>query len=378
MRRSAIFALAFFAAAASAFAQTAVHSTGTSEDGVRLESRVTTYSAPASVLSVDACSPNATTLCLNGGRFQARAIFSAPSLGLTNAPAQAVALTGDTGYFWFFSANNVEITLKVVDGRAFNGFFWAFYAALSDVAYTITITDTETGIVKTYSNSQGSLASVADVTAFGGTGPACTYTVTPSSRSIGSGGGTGTFSVATAAGCSWTATSNVAFLTIVSGSSGTGSGTVTFSIPANGSTSVRTGTLTIAGQLVSVEQAGTSSGGADLNGNWNGTTSQGRPVSFVIVNNRLTTFSIGYAVTGGACNASGTSTVTYNNPPTVGLNGFVVAVTGVGNPRLSFNATVNFNSTSSAAGNVSFTFTQTAPLPACNATGSATYTLTKS
>lgn len=123
-------------------------------------------SSPASALSPDACTANATTLCLNAGRFQARAIFSAPSLSITNAPAQAVPLTGDTGYFWFFSANNVELVLKVVDGRTFNSYFWVFYGALSDVEYTITVTDTVTGAVKVYSNPQGQLASVADVAAF--------------------------------------------------------------------------------------------------------------------------------------------------------------------------------------------------------------------
>jgi hypothetical protein len=113
-----------------------------------------------------ACLSDATTLCLNNGRFQVRAIFSAPSLGITNAPARAVALTSDTGYFWFFSSNNVEIVIKAVDGRTFNNFFWVFYGALSDVEYTITVTDTVTGAVKTYPNTQGHLASVADVAAF--------------------------------------------------------------------------------------------------------------------------------------------------------------------------------------------------------------------
>jgi hypothetical protein len=113
-----------------------------------------------------ACTANATTLCLNNGRFQVQAIFSAPSLGITNAPAQAVPLTGDTGYFWFFSANNVEIVLKAVDGRAFNNYFWVFYGALSDVEYTITVTDTSTGAVKPYHNTAGHLASVADTAAF--------------------------------------------------------------------------------------------------------------------------------------------------------------------------------------------------------------------
>ena len=116
------------------------------------------------------CTSNSTTLCLNNGRFRVQAIFSAPSLGITNAPAQAVPLTGDTGYFWFFSANNVEIVLKAVDGRAFNNHFWVFYGALSNVEYTITVTDTSTGAVKPYHNTAGNLASVADTAAFAGSG----------------------------------------------------------------------------------------------------------------------------------------------------------------------------------------------------------------
>jgi hypothetical protein len=118
------------------------------------------------------CVSGPTTLCLNNGRFKVETIFSAPSLGITNAPAQAVVLTSDTGYFWFFSANNVELVLKAVDGRAFNGFFWVFYGALSDVEYHITVTDTTTGAVKPYSNTAGHLASVADTAAFPGSGAA--------------------------------------------------------------------------------------------------------------------------------------------------------------------------------------------------------------
>jgi hypothetical protein len=129
------------------------------------------------------CTPSSTALCLNAGRFRVQAIFSAPNLGITNAPAQVVHLTADTGYFWFFSSNNVEIALKVVDGRAFNGNFWVFYGALSDVEYTITVTDTVTGAVKTYRNMQGHLASVADVAAFPG-GATATGISTRSAASI--------------------------------------------------------------------------------------------------------------------------------------------------------------------------------------------------
>jgi hypothetical protein len=84
------------------------------------------------------------------------------------APGQgrAVPLTADTGAFWFFDPSNLELMVKVLDGRALNGHFWVFYGALSDVDYTLTVTDTETGKKKTYRNERGQLASRADTSAF--------------------------------------------------------------------------------------------------------------------------------------------------------------------------------------------------------------------
>jgi hypothetical protein len=73
---------------------------------------------------------------------------------------------GDTGYFWFFNPDNVEVVLKVLDGRPVNGKFWVFYGALSTVEYTLTVTDTETGQVRTFTNPAGRLASVAETSAF--------------------------------------------------------------------------------------------------------------------------------------------------------------------------------------------------------------------
>ncbi|HSE63015.1 MAG TPA: hypothetical protein VLG15_05325, partial [Thermoanaerobaculia bacterium] len=119
----------------------------------------------ASQSAAAVCLQDGTTLCLNGGRFQVRVSWRVPTQG-TSGVGQAVPLTSDTGYFWFFSSNNIELVIKVVDGRAFNQHFWVFYGALSDVEYTITVTDSETGAVRTYMNTQGRLASVADVIAF--------------------------------------------------------------------------------------------------------------------------------------------------------------------------------------------------------------------
>ena len=72
------------------------------------------------------------TLCLNNGRFRAQVAWRIPSQGAAGI-GTAVPLTGDTGYFWFFSPNNVELVVKAVEGRAFNGLFWVFSGALSDV-----------------------------------------------------------------------------------------------------------------------------------------------------------------------------------------------------------------------------------------------------
>ncbi|MEX0879151.1 MAG: hypothetical protein WD451_05395, partial [Thermoanaerobaculia bacterium] len=73
---------------------------------------------------------------------------------------------GDTGYLWFFSEENVELIVKVLDGRGVNGHYWVFYGALSNVEYTITVTNTQTGAVRVYTNPSGTLSSHADTRAF--------------------------------------------------------------------------------------------------------------------------------------------------------------------------------------------------------------------
>jgi ELWxxDGT repeat protein len=110
------------------------------------------------------CVESATRLCLNGGRFAVEASWK--DFSGNTGTAKAVRLTGDTGYFWFFDDDNVELVLKVLDGRPVNGKYWVFYGALSNVEYTITVTDTQTGKTKTYRNPSGKLASVADTGAF--------------------------------------------------------------------------------------------------------------------------------------------------------------------------------------------------------------------
>ena len=106
-----------------------------------------------------------TTLCVQSGRFFVEVSFTDPRNGVTGQ-AHAVDLTADTGAFWFFDPSNLELMIKVLDGRPVNSHFWVFFGALSDVAYTIRVTDTETGEQRTYVNPHGKLASRADTSAF--------------------------------------------------------------------------------------------------------------------------------------------------------------------------------------------------------------------
>jgi hypothetical protein len=107
------------------------------------------------------CVPGPTDLCLSG-RF--RVFLSWKTQGSQGA-GQAVPLTSDTGYFWFFQSSNVEVVVKVLDGRGLNGHFWVFYGALTNVEYQITVVDTQTGEQVVYTNPSGRMASVGDTSA---------------------------------------------------------------------------------------------------------------------------------------------------------------------------------------------------------------------
>jgi hypothetical protein len=120
--------------------------------------------APSTKHPRAACAASDTALCLNAGRFRVEAAWK-DFQGNTGV-GHAVGLTGDTGYFWFFGSTNVEAVVKVLDGRALDQSYWVFYGALSDVEYSLTVTDTVTGIVRKYSNPAGLFASVGDTLAF--------------------------------------------------------------------------------------------------------------------------------------------------------------------------------------------------------------------
>ena len=110
------------------------------------------------------CAASDTVLCLNGSRFRLEAFWENFEGG--TGLGRAVPETSDTGAFYWFDPQNIELTIKVLDGRGINGHFWVFYGALSNVEFSLLVTDTLTGECREYFNPLGTFASVGDTMAF--------------------------------------------------------------------------------------------------------------------------------------------------------------------------------------------------------------------
>ncbi len=93
---------------------------------------------------------------------------------------------------------------------------------------------------------------------------ACSYSIAPTSTSVAANASNASVQVTAPSGCSWTATSNVNWISITSGSSGSGNGTTFYSVATN-TGAARIGTATIAGQTFTVNQAAGTSGPSNDN-----------------------------------------------------------------------------------------------------------------
>jgi AMMECR1 domain-containing protein len=73
----------------------------------------------------------------------------------TSGSGQPERLTGDSGTFWFFDPDNVEVVIKVLDACGPFDRFWVFAAGLTDVEVEITVLDTDTDTARVYRNPLG-------------------------------------------------------------------------------------------------------------------------------------------------------------------------------------------------------------------------------
>lgn len=86
----------------------------------------------------------------------------------------------------------------------------------------------------------------------------CNITLTPSSLTVASGGGPATLAVNTNSSCSWSASSNVPWISFTSGSSGSGAANLSIAIQQNPG-AARTGTVSIGGATATIQQAAATS-----------------------------------------------------------------------------------------------------------------------
>ena len=113
-----------------------------------------------------ACSPDVQTLCLQDSRYAIEVDWRSAD-GAVGEATVVHAGTNDSGMFWFFSRDNWEILIKVLDGCKLNGNVWVYGASTTDLGYAIRVTDTVTGAVKEYRNEPGlPAAAITDPTAF--------------------------------------------------------------------------------------------------------------------------------------------------------------------------------------------------------------------
>jgi len=113
-----------------------------------------------------ACPPNTSVLCLDSGRFLVSVAWRQAG-GPTGVGSVVPGATTDSGLFWFFTPTNYELMVKVLNGCGFNGRYWVFFLATTNVGFTLSVTDTQTHQVKTYDNPPGSVSPVVtDTSAF--------------------------------------------------------------------------------------------------------------------------------------------------------------------------------------------------------------------
>ena len=109
-------------------------------------------------------------------RFQVSVQWSNPRDG-SSGSGQARRLARDSGAFSFFSPDNLEVTVKILDGRAVNGHWWVFLASMTDLELKVTVLENRDNCLllpvfppacptKTYTQAAGKSNNTVDVNAF--------------------------------------------------------------------------------------------------------------------------------------------------------------------------------------------------------------------
>jgi hypothetical protein len=106
------------------------------------------------------CVASDTVMCIDDfpgdQRFEVTVHFHTSQGGGISGSGQEIPMAplgvSHGGLFWFFSADNPEMLVKVIDGCAVNQRFWVFISAGTNVGFTVTVHDTAFGATATYNN----------------------------------------------------------------------------------------------------------------------------------------------------------------------------------------------------------------------------------
>ena len=127
------------------------------------------YSMSVECPAESSCFPSADSLCLNNNRFRVTVAASDPRTGKQGV-GRSIPYNDINGFFAFpdltDDPSNLEVFVKVLDGRTTNGHFWVFFGGLTDFAYTITVTESTTGLTRTYDKAGLAFIGGADTSAF--------------------------------------------------------------------------------------------------------------------------------------------------------------------------------------------------------------------
>jgi hypothetical protein len=122
--------------------------------------------------------------------------------------------------------------------------------------------------------------------------PGCTFTVSPTERSFTFLGGTGSFSLKTSGGCTWSVSSSASWVTVVSGGSGAGSDDVRYVVVPSTILTAREAVITVGGATHRITQSGVvGNDQVELDGPLSGLTGTCPAMRFTVEGRVVTTSS---------------------------------------------------------------------------------------
>ena len=143
----------------------------TNAETIEAVARLTTDGGATSSVSDEApapfpknCANGDANLCLNNGRFVV-------TIAWRNAQGESgvghkASQRDYRGEFWFFTPNNVDLVVDVLNGCSSNNHFWVFTAGTTNLELDLTVTDSVTGNSRIYSNPLNGFEPIADTSAF--------------------------------------------------------------------------------------------------------------------------------------------------------------------------------------------------------------------